>query len=243
MMTTHWASTLPGSCQNSGMSGLALSVVPFALGAAVSPTLLTVELMILSGKARPKARAWFFVIGAVTVLLVFSVLCASVLRNATDAGGGPPSPWEATIKAAIAVILLALGLRQLRPRKTVGEQHKSRVAVRLHTARLPFFLGVGAVAMLTNFSTLVLYVPAMHLITRSSDDVATKVAAFAVLVLLTVLPFVLPVLAVTVAGRRSDAMLARLNGFVSRNSRRISALICFSFGAFLIYSAVKQWVS
>jgi len=225
------------------MAGLVVSVLPFALGAAISPMILTVELMILAGKTRPKARAWFFVIGALAVLLAFSFLCLTVLRNTIDSDGGPPNPWSAAIKSVIAVVLLLLGLRQLHPRKTAGEKHASRVATRMATARLRFFLGVGAVTMLTNFSTLALFVPAVHLITRSSEPEGTKLLAFAVLYCITIVPFVLPVLVVSVVGHRSDALLDRLNGAITRHSRLISATICFVFAGLLLYSAGKQWVS
>ncbi len=55
--------------------------------------------------------------------------------------------------------------------------------------------------------------------------------------------FVLPVLVVSVVGHRSDALLDRLNGAITRHSRLISAIICFVFAGLLLYSAGKQWVS
>jgi hypothetical protein len=39
------------------MSSLDVEVLPFALGAAISPGVLTFELLMLSGKAQPKLRA------------------------------------------------------------------------------------------------------------------------------------------------------------------------------------------
>jgi hypothetical protein len=222
------------------VSGLYASVLPFALGAAVSPTLLTVELLILSGKTQPKARALFFAIGASIVLLVFALLCATVLRQSADANGGPVNPWSIVIKSIIVMLLLALGIRQLRPGKTAGEQHQSRVQSMLQTAKLPLFLGVGAMAMLTNFSTLVLYLPAVHAITRSTDPISTKVGAATMLFVITILPFWLPVLAVMIVGHRSDAFLTKVNGLAIRHSRQINAGICFVFAVLVAVSVVQQ---
>ncbi len=105
------------------------------------------------------------------------------------------------------------------------------------------FVVVGMLAMLSNFSTLVLYIPAMHIINVSEDDAATKVTAGIMLLLITITPILLPVLAVTVVGHRSDALLARVNSFTSRHSRQINSAICFVFSALLVYSAVKEALS
>ncbi len=222
------------------MSGLVLSVLPFALGAAVSPTLLTLELLILSGKTRPKARAWMFVVGASATLIAFGFLAATLLRNMGDSSGAPPNPWSVAIKAVLAAGLAALGVRQLRPRRTAAEAHHGRVSKRMASAPLPFFVGTGAVAMLVNFSTLVLVLPAIHLIVHSSDSEATKVTAAVVLFLVAVAPIVLPVLAVSVVGHRSDALLARTNRFTTTHSRQINAAICLFFAALLAYASVKE---
>ena len=222
------------------MTGLYASVLPFALGAAVSPTLLTIELLILSGRNQPKARAWCFVIGATVVLVAFGVLCAFVLRRSPDANGGPVNPWTIVIEGVILLLLVLLGVRQLRPAKTAGEKRHSSVKDKLATAKLPFFLGVGALAMLTNFSTLVLYLPAVHVITRSTDADTAKVTAGLMLLVITVLPFWLPVLAVTILGHRSDALLAKVNGWATRYQRQVNAGICFVFAAIIAVSIVQK---
>ena len=179
-------------------------------------------------------------IGAVFVLLAFSLLAVTVMRNVTQTSGEPPNPWSIAAKSLIAFALLALALRQLHPKKTVGEAHQSRVATKMATAKLPFFLLVGMIAMLSNLSTLVLYIPAIHVITHSTADDATKWGVAVMLLAITSAPFVLPVLAVTIVGHRSDALLARVNGFTTRHSRQINASICFVFAALLGYSAVKE---
>ena len=58
--------------------------------------------------------------------------------------------------------------------------------------------------MLLNFSTLVLFIPALHLITRSSATGVDKAVVGVVLVMVTLLPVLLPVGLVTVLGRRAD---------------------------------------
>lgn len=223
------------------MSGLVLSILPFALGMAVSPTLFTVEFMILSGKVQPKARTWLFVLGAMAALLAFALLCLSLLRNVSD-GTAPPNPWSITLKLVLALALLYLGLRQLHSKKTAGEQHASRVSQRLQTAKLPFFLAVGVITMALNASTLLLYIPAMHIVVHSDAGASAQVTAAVVMYLITVIPFVLPVAVVSLVGHRSDALLARLNSFTTSHTRLINALIAFLFAAILAFSGIKEWL-
>jgi len=214
-------------------------VLPFALGAAVSPTLLTLELLILAGKVQPKVRAWFFVIGATVALDAFAALCVSVLGNASDADGGPVSPWTIAIDAVVIVLLVALGIRELRHRKLATDQ-PSRLRQRISTAKAPVFLGIGALAMLGNFSTLVLYIPAVHIITRSTDAASTKVGAGLMLLFITLLPLWLPVLAVSLVGHRSDPLLAKVNGFTTRYQQQVNAGICFVFAAIVAVDLVQK---
>ena len=215
-----------------------LQVLPLALGAAVSPTVLMIELLILSGARSPKARAWAFVLGVVVVLLAAVLLFLTVLSQAPDANGGSPAASWRVVDGVAAALLAALGVRNLTPKKTPGEKHESRVASKLATAGLPFYLGIGSVTMLTNFSTLILLAPACHEITKSTEPVEVKAIATLVLVVIVLIPLVAPVLSMTLLGHRSDAVLASLNRAVSTHSRQINAGICFVLAALLAWKAI-----
>lgn len=220
-----------------------VSVIPFALGASISPAALTVELLILTGKNKPKARAWFYLAGVGAVLGIFALLALTILRNLSDANGGPVNPTTIVVKLLLGVLLAGLGARQLHPAKTQGEKQQSKVEKALATAPLPFFAGIGAIAMLTNFSTLLLFLPGMHEITRSSDTMGMKMIAGAVLFGITMTPLLLPALAVTTLGHKSDSVLASLSGYVAKFSRQINAGICFAFAAILLFDGFKAWIS
>ena len=222
-----------------GVPTLVLQVLPLALGAAVSPTVLMIELLILSGARSPKARAWAFVVGVVVVLVAATALFLTVLSKAPDANGGSPAATWRIVDGVAAALLVALGVRNLLPKKTPGEKHKSRVAERLTTAGLPFYVGIGAVTMLTNFSTLILLAPACHEITKSTEAADVKALATAVLVGIILVPLLAPVLSMTLLGHRSDAVLARLNEVVSSHSRQINAGICFLLGVLLAWKAIR----
>lgn len=219
------------------MEGLVLKVLPLALGASLSPALLTLELGILAGRTKPKARASVFALSAAVTIFVFGLVVVAFLRNINI--DQPPSWASVVVRGALAVGLATLGIRFLVTKKQPGQQHHARLRARLTDAGLPFFMGLGVAAMLTNASTLVLYLPAVHLIMHTDVSLTAKVVVGLMLWIITILPFMIPIVLVAIAGHRSDAFLLRLNHWATTNSRRISASICLLFAALLTYSAIE----
>jgi hypothetical protein len=102
------------------------------------------------------------------------------------------------------------------------------------------FWGLGALAMLVNFSTLVLYLAALHQISHSSVDLAEKTVVGVILILITLLPVLLPVLLVTVLGHKADPVLSRVNEFVGRHAREITAGIEILFCLVLLFKGIGE---
>lgn len=221
------------------MPSLVLQVLPLALGAAVSPTALVVELLILSSRRSPRAKAWAYLLGFSAVLIAAVVLFLTVLNHAADANRGGPTTTGRIVDGVAAVLLAAVGIRSLLPKATPGEKHTSKVATRIGQAGPGFYVGVGAVTMLINFSTLILLAPACHEITRSTASTEVKAVATVMLVVITLLPVLLPVLGVTLLGSKADAALATINGLVSRHSRQINAAVCLVLAALLAWKAFR----
>ena len=217
-----------------------VSVLPLALGAAVSPGLLTIELLILSSKIRPKARAWFYLLGVVVVFVVFTFLALTNLRDLVQSTGAPPKVWSIAVKILVALLLVAVGVRQLLPLRTLGEAHQSRVAARLQASKPHAFFVLGVLTMLTNWSSLLLYMTVVRVIDGSDDGTSSKVLAGILLLVITVAPLLLPVLAATIVGHRSDALLDRVGEFTSRHTRQINAGICLLFAVLFAGSAIKE---
>jgi hypothetical protein len=63
------------------MAALLASVLPLAIGAAISPTLLALQLVVLTGATKPLARAWVVAVGSALVLATYSVLGLTVLQH------------------------------------------------------------------------------------------------------------------------------------------------------------------
>ena len=227
------------------MEGLFTQVLPLALGAMVSPTLLTLQVLVLSSPTKPKLKAWALTLGAALTLIVYAILGVTVLRSVGNGSSSDTSHgWTyIIIRVACGLLLLLLGLRALRGKPTAGENHQSKVKTKLASAGPLFYMPVGFVGMLTDVSSLILFLPALHDITRSSADSAAKAVVFGFLYLMVMVPLLLPVLLITVMGSKADGMLASLNRFVTANSRRINAAICFFFAAYLLWTGIAALIA
>jgi hypothetical protein len=213
------------------VAALLASVLPLAVGAAISPTLLALQLLVLSG-AHPLPRAWALALGSALVLALFSVLGLTVLDHLHTAHRHR-STSDAVVLFAAGGLMAALAVRSLVRRPTSAEEHTSRTAERLASAPTPWFLGVGAVGMVVNFSTLVLFLPALHEIERSSTGLAARITAFVVLYVITLLPVLVPVGLVSVLGDRARPALDATHRWVTRHARQIGIAIELVFAVYL----------
>jgi uncharacterized membrane protein len=221
------------------MGALLATVLPLALGAAISPTLLALQLLVLAGPTRRLPRGWALAAGAALVLGGFSLLGFTVLSQLHGAGHHR-SARDAIIAFVAAGLLGLLALRSLHHRPSSGEEHKERTAGRLANASTFWFLGVGAVGMVVNFSTLVLFLAALHEIARSAASTGARTVTFAILFVVTLAPVVVPVGLVTVLGDRADLPLSTANSFVSRHARTIGIGVEVVFAAYLVWKGFGE---
>ena len=136
-------------------------------------------------------------------MIAFSVLGLTLLKN-LHSGRHNHSPADAGIDLAAGVLLALLAARALRPGKTAAESHHDRTQTRLAEAPTILFVGAGGLGMLVNFSTLLLFLPALHEISRSPVSLAGKGATWLILVVITLLPVLIPVTLVLLLGRRGQ---------------------------------------
>jgi threonine/homoserine/homoserine lactone efflux protein len=208
-------------------------VLPLAAGAAISPTLLGLQLLTLSSRVQPLRRSWAVAAGAGAVLAGYSLL-ASLAAFGTNENASSPSEVAAILKLAIAAALLALGVRNLRrpPRQKPARADEQ--------PRLGRSFVLGAVMMATNITTLALYFPAMHEIGIADVGTADKGIALLLLFGVTMTVAVGPPLATTLLGERGRAAVHALGGFMDSHKKAIAAGVPLVFAAVLAAQAVPE---
>lgn len=219
------------------MGDLLTRIVPLGLGGAISPTVLTVSVLLMCSPRRPVARGAVFALGVLSVLVVLSVLGITVLERF---GEHHPSATERAVSDAIdvvlGIVLLALAARTaLRPRDPTTETTAKRPADRGGVASAYV---VGLVMMATNVTTIVLYIPAMRDIGRADVSTTDQGIALVIMLVLASLPATVPLLLRVVAPGPAQRALTRLDGAMTRHRRTIVLVVEIVFGVYLIIRGV-----
>lgn len=220
------------------MAELLSKVIPLSLGAAISPTVLALALVILSGK-RSIARGTAFLAGVLTVLAGLTALGLIGVHQSTRSAAANEITRVIDGMAGVLLLLLALGsvLRACTSDPATpadDEQPDPEKRPGLFSAYL-----VGIAMMVVNFSTILLYLPAMRAISTSAVPTSEKtiavVIAFAITSLPASLPFVFRVAVPTFAAR----VFGGLHAFISRHQRQIGVTIEVIFGIYLVIKALR----
>jgi hypothetical protein len=209
------------------MGELLAVTIPLALGAAVSPLVFIAQLKTLSGP-RPLVRGLALTAGAAMPLLLAGTVVL-IFGKAISLSTSPET--AARIDLALGLLLLALGVYLLRrPAKPP--------AVQAGDPRVGRSFALGAVVMVSNASSLALYIPAVKEISASDVDAPDKALAWLIVLAITLLAAELPLALAAISPRRSEPLLEGLGEFMKRHNRAISVGIVFVFGALLVVKGI-----
>ena len=215
------------------MNQLLAIVVPLSLGAAVSPTVLTVVVLTLSGKVAPRARAWAETAGVFVGLVLASIL---FLVAAQWIAKMRPNPTVlASTDVVFGVALLALAMwTAVRKKPASAKQRARRGPKDSAGAALPAYFGIGLALLFTDASSIVLYLPAMKEILQSTVTEAQKVAVAAIPFFAVIAPALVPAALATMAPKTADRLLKPFGVWVEAHSRQVTMAIEIVFGVALL---------
>lgn len=223
-----------------GLSPLLVRVGPLAVGAACSPAVLLVQMLVLTRGTARLARAWLFTLGTLVMTVVWMTL-GLVAFHATSQRAAP-SPEARTTSAVVhlvaAALLLAMAVKNVyTPESEVAPEKTGAEDATPHYGKA-FVLGVGIMA--ANVTTVVLLLPATHAISVSRAGTAAQAVACAVLALAAVAPALLPPLFVTLGGDAGRRRLDRTADFLHEHQHRINAVVCVAFALYLAATGVLK---
>ncbi|UUY04899.1 GAP family protein [Svornostia abyssi] len=221
------------------MGELLATVLPLALGAAVSPTLAALVIAVLASGDDPVRRGVALTAGAAVPLVV---IAAVVLLTMHAAGAAEPGPKHRTLDGVIdlvfGVLLAAVAWRALQPTPTPQEQQAARaVDAPGGTAR---YVALGVGIMLVNFSTLALFVPAMKDIARAGVPVGQEIAAVVVVLVIVLIPAWVPVALRVAFPDRTARVLRPLGRWMHDNQRALGGWVSAAFAAYLVLRGVLE---
>ena len=208
---------------------LVLQVLPLALGAAVSPLVLILQLMLMARPGARLAASWAFVAGNLLVVLVWAGVGRSLGHHLPPHAGGA-DPLAAHVEVMLALVLLSLALRAMRTPLAAVPREPERPPGR-HPLLGAFGLGLGSMG--ANVTSLVLFLPAAQELARAGLPPGAEACALALLVVITLVPAWMPPALVLAAGCRGRAVLLQLSRLVADHRRGINAAVALFFALLL----------
>lgn len=220
------------------MSDLLTKILPLAVAGAISPTVLAVGLVVLSEKRYPKLRGLAFLAGTTSVVVAISLLVVFVFGAAVpDSQKGSNSDLSGYIDLAFAALLLGLAAftfaRRKRPRR------KRKTSSGEPGRRLGRFYAVGLVMMLSNLTTMAVFLPALKEIAIDRVADADRLVAMVVVDVIVLIPAWLPVGLYLVSPRTARRLLDPLNEFLERHRTAVGVGICLVFAGYLTYLGAR----
>ena len=186
-----------------------------------------VEVLALSTRTSAPLRGWLVAAGA--------TLALGLLAGAGVSGRHRPHhAIDASIDVLATVLVAWLVLHQWIAHQR-GRSGPS-LSERLDDASSKTLFIAGLLLMLTNFSTLILVMPALRLIARSGLALADRSLTVALLMAIALMPVLFPGGLASALGRRAQPALDGRNRVVSRWSYQISLVLELIF---FVYFLVK----
>lgn len=218
------------------MGQLITNVLPLVLGAAVSPTVLIVNLLVLCSPQHARARSAAYTVGATLALCGLGVVALLVMHPASSSKGAH-NPVLAWLDLVAGCLLLAFGLRAFLTRKTPPRPREMKAESGRALGR---YFGLGVVMMATNVTSLVLFVPAVKEVVVADVPAWDKVIVAVVGVGIITFVAWAPLAASVLFRDRADEVLGRLNSFVGKHQKVIAGAVGFAFGVYLAVKGLRE---
>lgn len=209
----------------------------FGIGIAFSPLHIGVVTLLLLGRS-PLRRAFAYVLGwtlanvmaVLLLLLVGSSLAISLEHGARE---------QVLIDLLGAGGLLALGLYQLTPQASLGEEGMAiRLMNRLPDVNTALLVLIGAGAALLTPENLVFYLKQAGLMMINHPGLKADVEITAVYALTASSLLLLPPLAWIASGGSIRDSIAKLEEWLQHKAEWLVGIIALFFGAYLLYEGL-----
>jgi Sap, sulfolipid-1-addressing protein len=210
------------------MRDLLPGLVVLAVGGSIAPPLLLLTTLFL-GSRRPLPNAAALALGYFTTCAAIGIVGLTLFGDAESTA----STIGRVISVMVGGMLVVLGLRSLLIAPD-PEAQPPRWMESISSMSPPKAFGVGMALFPIQIKNLAIFVACINLIAAASLSLRGSTMALGLVLLV----FAIPVLALiglyaAVTQRASD-VLASLRAWMEKNSRAITVVLCFVFGAFFL---------
>ncbi len=216
-----------------------LEVIPLGIAAAITPALIALQVLVVSGPRWGKRAAAVFAAN----LLAFAIVAALLLfglAQLPDVGTGVHSEWSTVIRLVGAVILALTALFFLLPHPEMLKKSQS-VFTNVENKAHPWEFAVMAFYFsITDLSSFAIMAPALHDITVSRAALIWQGLFLLIFFVLALLATWAPPVLRVVLGSRAERVLNAIYSFVINRQFQILATMCAVFAIYLLVTGLRH---
>ena len=216
------------------MVELLFSVIPLGIGAAFTPSLFALQLLIVSNDPW-RARALAAFLGsAVAFGIAVPVLLLGFAQLPTSDGN--KDLLDGIIRLVAAALLGAATIYFFIPHPGIQDRVRNSIEHWVTRAKLFDFFGITFVLSIKDFSSFILIIPAMHDIAVANVDWPIKAAVTVLVFALALSTLIIPPLMRTALGNTDKKLLSDLYTFTMNHQFTIMGVV---FGLLTVYLAIS----
>ena len=222
------------------MSKLLASVIPLSIGAAFSPTVFAFTIITLGSKNKPRARVIYMMLGMAIVLTGILFAATSVSQVSKVAGVQRFVQW---LDIIFGITLLSLGTRNLF-KKADKDKTKERSGHYAKSGLKPTsYISIGFFVMITDVTSLVLFIPAMRNIALSSVVTLNKILVSIIPFMAVLFPALIPLLALIISPDKAGKMMTSIHNWLEQHKRITSVSVTYIFGIYLLWHGISTFIA
>lgn len=213
-------------------------IIPLGLGAAFTPSLLSMQILATSSPKWQWRSFMVFLGTAVAFGIACTVLFLGVMQlptssDAVNIVGG-------VIRLVVGVGFIVGAIILFLPHPEAKAAFQEVVAKHVGKAKLPWFFGIAFVLSIKDVTSFALLVPGLHDIASGHLEILEKGLLILILFGLALLPVLIPPLWRIIRGEKANAGMKKLYDFTLDNQLVILGVICSVFAVYCVVTAFGE---
>ena len=214
-----------------------LDVIPLGIAAAITPGLIALQIIVVSGPKWKVRAVAVFVANALAFAIVAGLLLFG-LAQLPDAGTGQHDHAYPVIRIIAAAILFLTAIFFLIPHPQLLAKSQSALQGVEGKAKPWEFAALAFYFSITDVSSFAVMAPALHDITVSSAGPIIQAIFIVIFFVLALMATWTPPAIRVLLGSRAEGVLSPIYTFVMNRQFQILAAMCVVFGIFLLVTGL-----
>lgn len=208
-------------------------IAPLGIGAALTPSLLCLQILMASNSPW-KARSLAVFAGAASA---FAIACTALLLGFTSLPKphGGSDPIGGALWLGVGIILAGISIYLFVPHPELRVKVEQSLTLRMGKAKTLTFFALAFALSIKDVSSFALLIPAIHDISSAGIEPFWQLIAVGVLYFLALSPVIVPPLWRLIRGEKATVSLGHLYRFTMDHQFEILATL---FAIFAVYCAV-----